>query len=190
VMLPFALATFVFVARSLAGSHREYLRFAFWMGLSYSAILLVSWVSGGSISEYDDRHLRIVSLVLLPGIVEAFTSARSRLVRGGFWAAVTAMSLYGVASFAQHARQNLQHPVGDRGFRQHNSTQAVLDFVHAIDRTADPTGRLVYLPAKELTLEMRRARFIGVQADFSTPAASSSSRCSSPRSCSPTARPS
>jgi len=169
VMLPLALATFVFVARSLAGSHREYLRFAFWMGLSYSAILLVSWVSGGSISEYDDRHLKIASLVVLPGIVEAFTGARSRLVPGGFWAAVTAMSLYGVASFAQHARQNLQFPVGDRGFRQHNSTQAVLDFVHAIDRSADARGTLVYLPAKELALEMRRARFIAVQADFSSP---------------------
>jgi hypothetical protein len=167
-MLPLALATFALVVRQLGNSHREYLRFVFWMGLAYSAILLVSWVRGGSISEYDDRHFKMISLALLPAIVESFTSARPWAVRSCFWAVAAAMSLYGVASFAQHARQNLHYPLGDRGFRQQNSSQAVIDLIHSIDRAPDAASTLIYLPTKEMALEMRRARFIAVQADFSS----------------------
>ena len=76
------------------------------------------------------------------------------------------MSLYGVASFAQHARQNLQFPVGDRGFRENNATQAAIDFLRSVDRGPEAASTVIYVPSKEMGLEFRRARFIAVPSDF------------------------
>ena len=168
IMLPFALATFVLVWRTQAQSRPEYLRFVFWMGVSFSGVLLVSWLRGGRVGEYEDRHFLSISLTLLPAVVETFTAARLRALRGCFWTVAAAMSLYGVASFAEHAKQNLRSPVSDRGFRQHNISQAALDFLHSIDRGADAASTVVYVQSKEIGLELQHARAISVQMDFMT----------------------
>ena len=113
-----------------------------------------------------DRHFKIISLALLPAIVETFTSVRSAVLRACFWAVAIVMSLYGVASFVQHTQQNLQFPIDERGIRQQNSSQAVIDFLDSIDRSTYATTTLIYLPSLEMALGIRRTRVLPVQADF------------------------
>ena len=63
----------------------------------------------------EERHLRIVSLVLFAGIVQAMLA--SRWPRRLLAATVAVAGVYGVASAAEHAVVNLAHPLGARGFR-------------------------------------------------------------------------
>ena len=169
VMLPFALAVIGYVWWRLSRLRPQYSRFVFWMALSFSSVLVLSWVLGGKVGEYEDRHFRIISLLLLPAIVEAFTTNRLAVIRGGFWIFVTLVSLYGVSSFVVHIRENLRYPLDRLGIRQNIASQGALDFFHRVD-SATPAcpAPLIYVTSPELGLDRRDARLISSHADFET----------------------
>jgi hypothetical protein len=169
-MLPFALASLLLVWRTLRHVLPEYLRFVFWMGFSFSAVLVVSWMSGGKVGEYEDRHYLTVSLVLLPALVESFTTARAVVLRAVFGLTMGVLSLYGISSFAMHAGQNLGFPVGVRGFRHNIASKAAVEFIHAVDSGArTPADTLIYVVSPEMALDVRRVRVMASHADFESP---------------------
>jgi len=170
LLLPLAIATFAFVGWQLRRDYPEYLRFVLFLGLGVGLVIVAASTRGATLGT-EERHLRIVSLVLFVGIVQAFLGAASAWPRRLLAATVAGASLYGVASAAQHAAVNAAHPLGNRGFRHLIADQAVLDALHAIDTTApDRASTLVLVPSPEIGLELRRVRVTGIHVDFETPA--------------------
>lgn len=162
---PLALGTFAFVWWRLRARYGEYLRFAFLIAAAFAAVMVISWSRGAEI-ELEERYFRPASLLLFVGVVHVVLGMRSRLP--GVFLAVTAagLALYGVVSFAAHARENLCHPLGVRGFRQHLLSPAALDFLHSIDAPAADGGQtVIYVPSPEIALDVRNARTIVVHID-------------------------
>jgi len=154
LLLSAALATFAFVGWRLRRDYPEYLRFALFLGLGVGRVIVVSATRGAALGT-EKRHLRIVSLVLFAGIVQALLG--SGWPRRLLAAAVAGAGVYGVASAAQHAAVNLAHPLGGRGFRHLIADSAVLDTLHAIDaQSPDRRSTLVAVTSPEIGLERRR----------------------------------
>jgi hypothetical protein len=103
-LLPFAVATFVFVWVRLKDGHADYRLFVLLAAGAYVAMLALIFLRGGAVS-LDERHFRPVSLLLLVGIVHAFSEQPSRPARAVFGAAAVGFALYGLASFAVHVVQ-------------------------------------------------------------------------------------
>ncbi len=165
-LLPPALATFVFTYFRLRTRHGEYLRFAFLFAAAIAACLVLILATGGSIS-FEERHLRIPSLLLLVGIVHAFIESQSRLLRLVFAAVAGLSMVYGLASFTKRMDHNLHDPLGIRGFRLANTTEPVVDFIHKIDVAGPEAQRtLIFMPSPELALEVRNVRTWSNHADF------------------------
>jgi hypothetical protein len=166
VLLPLSLATFGFIYFSLRKEHGEYVRFAFLFAAAMAAFLTVNLLMGMSIT-FDERHLRIPSLLLLVGGVHAVLQSQSRIVQAVF-ATVAAVSMtYGVSSFVQRMDHNLHEPLGARGVRVRIATQQLLDFIHKIDVSGGDAGQtLIFMPSPDLALEVRNARSWSNHADF------------------------
>ena len=149
LLLPAALATFAFVGWRLRHDYPEYLRFALFLGLGVGLVIVVSAVRGATLGT-EERHLRIVSLVLFAGVVQAMLA--SRWPRRLLAATVAVTAVYGVASAAEHAVVNLAHPLGARGFRHLIADREVLDYLHQIDAQApaDPRATLVVVTSPEI----------------------------------------
>jgi hypothetical protein len=169
IVLPFSLAVLGYVWWRLWRHRPHYLRFVFWMALSFSSVLVWSWVHGGKVGEYEDRHFQSISLLLLPAIVEALTTARLAVARGCFWLFATMISLYGLSSFAVHIGHNLRYPLDRLDIRQNIASQGALDFFHRTDEatTACPSP-LIYATFPEIGLDRRFVRLISTHADFET----------------------
>jgi len=169
LLLPAALATFAFVGWRLRSEYPEYLRFALFLGLGVGLVIVVSTLRGASLGT-EERHLRIVSLVLFGGVVQALRESGPWL-RRLLAATVAVAGAYGMASAVQHAVVNLSHPLGARGFRHLIADQAVLDHLHRIDAEApaDPRATLVVVTSPEIGLELRRTRVMSNHADFESP---------------------
>ncbi len=152
----------------LRRDHGEYLRFSYLAAAAMSAFLVLLWLRGNAVS-FDERHLRIASLLLLIGVVHAFIDYPVRVVRTVVVALFIAASLYGVASFAVRTKANLDRPLGARGTRQLNANAQALEFLHRIDAPG-PGGEapVVVVMSPELGLELRQARVFPMQADFDT----------------------
>lgn len=161
-----ALATLVFLVVRLRRDYPDYLRFALIVtGLS-AGLLFLLMVSGSQISN-EERHCRPAALLLTAGVVEAFLGARSLLVRGLFAGLAALSVLYGVGSWVNHVRHNLQDTLGQRGVRLHSVPGPVLRFVREIDRPdADGDRPLILVPTPELALDIRQARILTTDADF------------------------
>jgi hypothetical protein len=166
VLLPLSLATFGFIYFSLRSEHGEYVRFAFLFAAAMAAFLTANLLMGMSIT-FDERHLRIPSLLLLVGGVHAVLQSQSRIVQAVF-ATVAALSMiYGVSSFVQRMDYNLHEPLGARGVRVRIATQQLLDFVHKTDVSGRDAGQtLIFMPSPDLALEVRNARSWSNHADF------------------------
>lgn len=166
VLLVPALATLVFLVVRLRRDYPQYLRFALTVTALATGLLFLLLVTGSPIGD-EERHYRPAALLLTVGMVEAFLSVRSRLVRGLFVGLVALSVLYGVSSWVNHARHNLQDTLGQRGVRLRAVPESVLDFVREIDRPdADGARPLVLVPTPELALEIRHARILTTDADF------------------------
>lgn len=165
-LLAASLATFVFIYFSLRREHGEYVRFAFLFAAAMAAFLAASFTAGMS-ATFEERHLRIASLLLLVGGVHAVFVCRSRIVQGMF-AAVAALSMvYGLSSFVQRMNHNLHEPLGVRGVRVMIATQQLLDFIRTIDVSGPDARRtLIFMPSPDLVLEVRNARSWSNHADF------------------------
>jgi hypothetical protein len=162
---PVVLGTFAFVWWRLRARYGEYLRFAFLIAAAFAAVMVISWSRGAEI-ELDERYFRPASLLLFVGVVHALLGVRSRLLGGSLVATAAGLALYGVLSFAAHARENVRHPLGVRGFRQHLVSPAALDFLHSIDvPAADGSRAVIYVPSPEIALDVRNARSIVVHID-------------------------
>lgn len=169
LLLPLALATFAFVGWRLHREYADYLRFVLFLGLGVGLVLTAISTRGADIGS-DERHLRIVSLLLLAGIVHAVVTARSLWPRGLFVAVVAISSAYGLASAATHAAADRAHPLGVRGFRHLIADAATLDYIHSIDVPApDRRSTLIYTTSPEIALEVRNVRVMSNHADFETP---------------------
>lgn len=165
LFLPLAIATFAVTWRRLAGSHGEYLRFAFLTAAAVVGLLVLMWISGRSIG-LEERHFRGPSLILFVGVVHAFIGARSRLLQAAFAGVAGLACLYGVASFAQRVQANTHYAMGERGIRQMVPPEVVA-FVRTIDRPGPEALRtLIFMPSPEIALEVRHARFWSNHADF------------------------
>lgn len=166
VLLPVSLATLGFIYVSLRRQHGEYVRFGFLFALAM-AVFLTASLSAGTSATFEERHLRIASLLLLVGGVHAVLECRSRLVQGAF-AAVAALSMvYGVSSFVQRMQYNLHEPLGVRGVRVRIATPELLDFIRGIDVSGPDARRtLIFMPSPDLILEVRNARSWSNHADF------------------------
>jgi len=168
-IVPFVIATCVFTWWRLRLRYGEYLRFAFWFAGGFAAVMVVIWSRGADI-ELEERYFRPVSQLLLVGFVHAFITLHSRLARGLFGAVAAAMALYGLSSYVVHAREDLRHPLGVRGFRQHIASAAAVDFLHSIDVVSrDGSRPVIVVPSPEIGLDILRARVIGILADFEEP---------------------
>jgi hypothetical protein len=153
-----AVATCVFVAWRLRAQHAEYLRFVLFLGLAVGFVLMVVSARGASVGA-DERHMRIVSLVLFVGIVHAALEPGSRWIRALFVGVVVLAGSYGIASAVAHAAANLQRPLGSRGFRHTIATAPALDFIHKIDAAASVRRSvLLVVTSPEIALEGRNVR--------------------------------
>lgn len=124
------------------------------------------WLTGASIN-LEERHFPIPSLLLFVGILEAFTTSRSWLLRTSFVVVAGMACLYGLTSFAARTVANSHYPMGDRGFRQINASMEAIDFIRTIDLAGpDPKKTLIFLPSPEMALEVRNARNWSNHADF------------------------
>jgi len=166
VLLPISLATFGFIYASLRKEHGEYVRFALLFAAAM-AVFLTANLSAGMSATFDERHLRIASLLLLVGGVHAVIECRSRLVQGMFTAVAVFSVVYGLSSFVQRMQHNLHEPLGVRGVRVRIATQQLLDFVRKIDVSGPDARRtLIFMPSPDLILEVRNARSWSNHADF------------------------
>lgn len=167
--LLFAVAIFAFVWWRLRDSHADYLRFSVLLWGSVAIVLTVVSAKGGAVGA-DERHMRIVSLVLFGGIVHSVVSAPNTWVRSTFSVAALVVVAYGVSSYVAHGAWNLKRPLGDRGFRHQIADAAVLDFIHGIDAAqADRFSTFIYVTSPEIALEARNVRGGSNHADFQTP---------------------
>ncbi len=161
-----AAGTLYLVWRQLRRTHRDYLVFAGLTMLAYGAVFLLLWVHGATIGQ-EERYFRPLSLLLLPGAVQAFLTVPSRLLRlaGALMALVGA--LYGLAGQARHVVVNLGHPLGVRDFRHSTADEAVVNFIRTIDvPSPDRASTLVFVPSPEIGLEVRNVRVMANHADF------------------------
>lgn len=166
VFLPFAFATFVFVWWRLRDTHADYLRFIALLAISVTLVLTAVAARGGAV-DADERHFRVVSLVLFGGIVHSVLGWPSRWPRLALAAVVLVSAGYGVSAYAARAASNAGMPLGERGFRHMIADKAVLDFIHRIDvAQPDRASTFIYVPSPEIALEVRNVRKFSNQADF------------------------
>jgi len=166
LFLPAALATFAFVGWRLRREYPDYLRFVLLFGTGVGFVLTMASIRGADLGT-EERHLRIVSLVLLGGIVQAVRTTHGLWPRALFGAAIVLSSTYGVASAAQHAAANLGRPLGIRGFRHTIADAAELKFIRSIDvPSPDRRSTLIYVTSPEIGLEVRNVRVMSNHADF------------------------
>jgi hypothetical protein len=166
LFLPLALATFALVGWRLWRSHAEYLRFAVFLGLGVGVVLVTISASGAGIGT-EERHLRIVSLVLFVGIVHSVLGMPGRWVRALFAGVVVVACFYGVTSAAMRAMANSERPLGWRGFRHLAADQALIDHIRSIDTlTPDRHATLIMVTAPDIALEVRNVRVISNHVDF------------------------
>lgn len=163
---PLAVATFAVTWARLRHGYGEYLRFTYSVSAAMLAVFLLTWMAGKSVS-FDERHFRVPSLLLFIGVVQAFTTSRSWLLRLPFAAVVGLACLYGVTSFVTRTVANSHYPMGDRGFRQMSASAEAVAFIRTIDLAGpDSKKTLIFLPSPEIALEVRNARSWANQADF------------------------
>lgn len=163
---PLAVATFAVTWVRLRATYGEYLRFAYSVSAAILVVFLITWMAGKSVS-FDERHLRVPSLLLFIGVVQAFTTSRSWLLRSSFAAIAGLACLYGVTSFVTRTWANSHYPMGDRGFRQMSASAEAVAFIRTIDLAGPEAKRtLIFLPSPEIALEVRHARSWSNQADF------------------------
>jgi hypothetical protein len=163
---PFAGLLLVFVWLQLRHEWTEYLRFAFAAFALYTLAFILLYAKRASIS-FEERNFRAIGLLLMVGIVHSFSQHVARPARTVFYAVLGFAAIYGGASALAHARQNLQLPMGEQGFRHGIATPPVLEFMR--ERFGEGTLRsnaVVYIPSPEMGLEARSARLITVHADF------------------------
>lgn len=166
VLLVPALGTLAIMVQRLQASHADYLRFALLTAASMAAFFVLTWLRNSAVS-LEERHLAPISLMLFVGVVEAFGQARSLILRLLFAGAALLAVLYGLGSFYNHARTNLEDPLGPRGVRLHNATAALLEYLPTIDIEGPGAGdTLIYAPSPEVALEVRNSRVIATHADF------------------------
>lgn len=163
---PLAVATYTITYMRLRHAHGEYLRFTYSVSAAILAFFLLMWMRGSSIS-FEERHFRIPSLLLFVGVVEAFITSRSLLLRLSFAVVAGLACLYGVTSFVTRTAANSHYAMGDRGFRQINASAEAVAFIRTID-LAGPEAKktLIFLPSPEIALEVRNARNWSNHADF------------------------
>jgi len=167
-LLPFAVATFAFVWWRLHRSHADYLRFTALLAISVTFVLTAVAARGGAV-EADERHFRIVSLVLFGGIVHSVMGLPSKWARVGFAAVALVAAAYGISSFAARAASSMSRPLGERGFRHLVADKAVLDFLRRVDvAQPDRASAFIYVPSPEIALEVRNVRRFSNHADFQT----------------------
>lgn len=166
--LPFAVAIFIFVWWRLRRSHADYLRFTALLAISVTFVLTVIAARGGAV-EADERHFRIVSLVLFGGIVHSVLGWPDKRIRTGFAAVALVAAAYGISSFAARAASSMSRPLGERGFRHLVADKAVLDFIRRVDvAQPDRAATFIYVPSPEIALEVRNVRRFSNHADFQT----------------------
>lgn len=164
--LPLAAVTFAFVWRRLRREHGDYLRFVALLAIAMAAALAVTVALGTNLSA-DERHLRIVSLVLLVGIVHSALGWPGLWLRSAFAAVLVVAGVFGVGSFAWHAAADLKRPLSDRGFRHWIADVPLLDFIHKIDVPGpDATSTVIMFTAPEIAVEIRNVRTLSNAADF------------------------
>jgi hypothetical protein len=166
VLCPLAVVAFAVTWVRLRDSHGEYLRFAYSVSAAVLAVYLLTWMAGKSLS-FDERHFRIPSLLLFVGVVHAFTTTRSWLLRLPFAAVAGLACLYGVTSFVTRVEANSRYAMGDRGIRQMSASAEAIAFIRSIDLAGpDAKKTLIFMPSPEIALEVRNARSSSNQADF------------------------
>jgi hypothetical protein len=163
---PLAVVTFAVTWVRLRDRHGEYLRFVYAACAAMLAFFLITWMAGKSVS-FDERHFRVPSLLLFIGVVHAFMTSPSWLLRLPFAAIAGLACLYGVTSFVTRTVANSHYPMGDRGFRQMSASVEAIAFIRTIDLAGpDSLKTLIFLPSPEIALEVRNARSWANQADF------------------------
>lgn len=166
VFLPLSIATLVVTWRRLDAAYGEYLRFALAIAAAVAAFLVLMWMAGRTVG-LEERHFRAPSLILLAGVVHAFTATKSRLLQVLFATVAGLACLYGLASFVARTETSLRHPLGQRGVRLLNVSPEVIAFIRKIDLPGpDARKTLVFLPSPEIALEVRNARKWSNHADF------------------------
>jgi hypothetical protein len=166
--LPFAVGTFAFVWWRLRKTHLDYLRFVLVLGLIVTAALVWTWIRGSIVSE-EERHLTIVSLALFIGIVQSFIEFPATFLRWSFATVMLILATYGIGSQVHHVAQNLNRPIGGRGFRHWIANRQVIDFIRTIDvAEPDRLSALIVTTSPDIALEVRHVRAMSNLADFET----------------------
>ena len=166
--LPLTVATFTFVWWQLRREHADYLRFVALLAVVMAGMLALTVATGAKVST-DERHLRVVSLVLLGGIVHSFLGWPGLWLRSAFAAVLVVAGIFGVSSFAWHSATSLKRPLSDHGFRHWIADAPLLDFIHKIDVAGpDAASTLIMFTAPEIAVEARNVRVMSDVADFQT----------------------
>lgn len=166
VMLLPALATATFMWLRLRTQYGTYVRFALLASAAVAVFFAVLWLHGGEV-DMAERHFRPISLMLVVGMFEAFLGSRSLFVRVAFVIVAGLAMIYGIGSYVQHARTNLNDPLGMRGARLHIVTPQALAYVRSIDKVdGDGDRPIIYIPTPEIGLELHHARIIAAHANF------------------------
>ena len=137
-----------------------YTNFASITFLLFTLAFIVLYLRNAAI-DIQERHFRSVGLLLLPGIVQAFSLGTSRWLRGGFYLAIVGSVVYGAYAFYCRERENLTFPLGAQGYRQDEASPRVVEFIrgrfHDQEDSAKP---IVYVSSSVLALEFAGARLI------------------------------
>jgi hypothetical protein len=161
----FAAGSYAVIWLRLRRDYPEYLRFVFWVSASYSVVLVALWTRGAALG-IEERYFRLLSLLLLVGMVHAFVDFPGRILRSLAGAIAAVGILYGLGAHAKHVVDNLRYPLGIREFRHSTADAAVIDYIRKIDGPAPDRGSvLIFVSSPEIALEVRNVRVMATHAD-------------------------
>lgn len=157
--LPFALVLYALTYRRLRKDPKiaAYAEFTGIALLMFTLVFMVLYLRGANIFP-DDRHFKLMGLMLLPGIFRAAMLLKSRLIYAVLGLVCMAELSYATYNFYARARQNTTFAVSPRGFRDDRASQHTIDTMQA--RIAATSGAVLYVYSPVLGLEFPLARKI------------------------------
>ncbi len=158
LLMPFALAIWWWVGRWLAKPLSSRQRYALFMIVGGSVVLLSLLFVRGSTIGADDRYMRPTATVLLLALALSVEHA-DRARRNLAMLALTLIALFGLGSALQRSAALARMPGRGREdiAQQHLSPEAIAKLAE-IDAQGVPRSALVYVPWPGIGLELRRQR--------------------------------
>jgi hypothetical protein len=159
IVIPVAVIGMITVIWVLVNNHRAYRRLVVPFVLVYLTVFLALNLTNSPVtSNTDERHYRLVGLLLLPGFFQAIrtTGLRSVAVIGAGLVFVSGM--YGWSSLVNRAWYQGHQAVGRSGLCFPSADPQSLQLLHSLDRAAEGHKAIFYLTSPDTVLELENSR--------------------------------